>query len=169
MLLPPAIPEGWGFCTIDTTIPVFKISTELLTFFKKSGKVQIQNDIFKSQRNRRNRGQKCCHCAVSIRGYSQTTYYRTRYLLRKVVLEMSSVCKFYLISLKKFLHKCQQGAGTTGCLNAKLDVLNTYLAIKSPEWLQNFIWNSIILFRNIFVQKHQNKVILAISLLISWT
>ena len=110
---------------------MFKISTELLTFFKKSGKVQIQNDIFKSQRNRRNRGQKCCHCAVSIRGYSQTTYYRTRYLLRKVVLEMSSVCKFYLISLKKFLHKCQQGAGTTGCLNAKLDVLNTYLAIKS--------------------------------------
>ena len=112
-------------------IPVFKISTQILTFKKKSGKVQIQNDIFKSQRNGRNRGQKCCHCAVSIRGYSQTTYYKTRSLLRQVVLEMSSVCKFYLISVKKFLHQCQQGAGTTGCLNAKLDVLNTYLAIKS--------------------------------------
>ena len=39
----------------------------------------------------------------------------------------------------------------------------------SPERWQNFTWNSIIPFRNIFVQKHQNKVILAISLLISRT
>jgi hypothetical protein len=39
----------------------------------------------------------------------------------------------------------------------------------SPEWWQNFTWNSIILFRNIFFSKHQNKVILAISILISRT
>ena len=39
----------------------------------------------------------------------------------------------------------------------------------SPEWWQNFTWNSIILSRNIFVQKSQKKVILAITLLISRT
>ena len=39
----------------------------------------------------------------------------------------------------------------------------------SPEWWQNFTWNSIILFRIFFSSKHQNKVILAISLLISRT
>ena len=38
-----------------------------------------------------------------------------------------------------------------------------------PEWWQNFTWNSIILFRIFFSLKHQNKVILAISLLISRT
>ena len=36
----------------------------------------------------------------------------------------------------------------------------------SPEWWQIFTWNSIILFRNIFISKYQNKVILAISILI---
>ena len=39
----------------------------------------------------------------------------------------------------------------------------------SPERWQNFTWSSIIPLRNIFVQKHQNKVILAISLIISRT
>ena len=39
----------------------------------------------------------------------------------------------------------------------------------SPQWWQNFFWNSILLFRNIFFSKHQNTVILAISLLISRT
>ena len=34
------------------------------------------------------------------------------------------------------------------------------------EGWQNFTWNSIILFKNLFFSKHQKKVVLAISLLI---
>ena len=41
--------------------------------------------------------------------------------------------------------------------------------ILSPEWWQNFTWNSITLLRNIFFSKHQNKVILAIGIMISRT
>ena len=36
----------------------------------------------------------------------------------------------------------------------------------SPERWQNFTWNSIIPFRNIFVQKHKNNVIVASIILI---
>ena len=53
-----------------------------------------------------------------------------------------------------------------------MDLVENYISVLHslrPKWWQNFTWNSIILFRNIFFSKHQNKVILAITLLISRT
>ena len=76
--------------------------------------------------------------------------------------------KYTFKSWKQYLHIHEM---------RKFDLWHLYLVKNNipvlhsliPEWWQNFTWNSIILFRNISVQKHQNKVILAISLLISRT
>ena len=46
---------------------------------------------------------------VRYRGRSQTTLTRRG---RKVVLEMSTVCRFSIISVKEFFQKCQQGVGS---------------------------------------------------------
>ena len=77
-----------------------------------------------------------------LRGRPQTTLTRRGRQVTQVVLEISTVCRFFLITAKEFCDKWQQGAGRWSIMGKILSTqfLNAPLYRVTLPWHENTQW-----------------------------